>query len=253
METIPATMTPPAAPAPASLSPWSRAVAIFTRPAGAWAGLETRAQWWFPLLVMVLVAVGTTIALHERAIMPMITERWEQMVESGQLSAQQLEQMERGLRGPVGVAIGTVQQLVAWPAIMLFLAAGITFGVGFVLGTRMRFRHAFETINWSSLVLIPATLLTAALAWNRETMEGIHLGFGALVPLSDPPARFQVALASFLDALGPFNLWCLAVAVLGAAALSGAPRKPVAWVLGGLYAALAVFLAALAALFTATT
>jgi hypothetical protein len=251
METTEATMTssaPPTAEAP--LSPWCRAIAIFSRPTEAWRGLETRAQWWFPLSIMVVCAVLLTATLHERAIMPMITERWEQMVENGQLSAEQLDRMEQGLRGPIGVALSAGQQLLAWPVIMLVLGAGISFGVGFVLGTKLRFRHAFEVINWASLVLIPSYVATWALAWFKETMQGIHLGLGILVPESDPPQRFQVALASFLDAFGPFNLWCLAVVVIGAAALSGAPRKSVAWVLGGLYAAMAVFLAAMAAMFT---
>jgi hypothetical protein len=42
-------------PSPSSLSVWQRAVAVFTRPASAFIGLETRAQWWFPLLLMMLV------------------------------------------------------------------------------------------------------------------------------------------------------------------------------------------------------
>ena len=109
---------------------------------------------------------------------------------------------------------------------------------------------AFEIANWSSLVLLPSYLITWVLAWQRETLKGIHLGLGALIPQSDPPQRLQVGLTSLLDAIGPFNLWFLAVAILGAVALSGAPRKSVTGVMVGLYVALAVFMAAMAAVFT---
>ncbi len=241
------TATPPAA---APLSPWGRAVAVFASPALAWAGLAQRAQWWFPLLIMVVLNVASAMTLHERAVMPMITERWEQMVDNGQLTPEQLDKMEAGLRGPGGMLLSAGPQLIAWPLFMLILGLCISFGVGFILGTKLKFRLAFEVANWSSLVLIPYTIVVWVLAWSKETMRGIHLGLGILVPQSDPPERLQVALSAFLDAIGPFNLWFLAVAVIGAAALSGAPRKSVAWVLGGLYLALAVFGAALAAVFT---
>jgi hypothetical protein len=233
-----------------SLSPFARVAAIFTNPSGAWAGLERRAGWWLPLTIMTLCGVIFTVTLHERAILPMISERWEQMVDSGQLTAQQLERMEAGMRGPAGLVMTAVQQVIAWPVIMLILALLVSFGVGFVLGTRLKYRLAFEIVNWSSLVLLPSYVITWFLAWSRETMKGIHLGLGMLVPQADPPQRLQVALTTLLDAIGPFNLWFLAVAILGATVLSGAPRKSVMWVMIGLYAALTVFMAAMAAVFT---
>ena len=241
---------PAAVPGGHSLSPFARIGAIFANPAGAWAGLESHAGWWLPLVIMSLCGVLFTVTLHDRAIMPMISERWEQMVDSGQLSQEQLERMEAGMRGPAGLAMTAVQQAIAWPVIMLLLALLLTFGVGFVLGTKLKFRLAFEIANWSSLVLLPSYVITWLLAWQRETLKGIHLGLGALVPQSDPPQRLQVALTSLLDAIGPFNLWFLVVAILGAVALSGASRKSVTGVMVGLYAALAVFMAVMAAVFT---
>ena len=54
----------------------------------------------------------------------------------------------------------------------------------------------------------------------------------------------------FLDAIGPLAVWYLVVVVLGAAALSGAPRKNVAWALGALYVVLMMCFAALGAMFS---
>ena len=244
--------TTQAAPIPASsepvksLSVVERAIAVFTRPAAAWAGLETRAQWWFPLLVMVVFSGGFAALLHQRALLPMIVESWDQAVSDGRMTVEQVDQMEKFMSGPAGMAMTTGQQVIAIPLILLVTALVVWFGVSFLLGKKFRFRLAFETAAWSSLITIPGQLLTGAMAWSRQTMKGLHTGFGILVPESDPATKLQAGLAFFLDAIGPLSLWYVAVLALGVTALSGAPRKSVVWVIGGLYLALMVFFAVLA-------
>ena len=56
-------------------------------------------------------------------------------------------------------------------------------------------------------------------------MKGVHVGFGLLLPDADTPSRLSVGLGVVLDALGPLSIWYVVVMVLGAAALSGAPRR----------------------------
>jgi hypothetical protein len=238
----------PDAPEP-SLSLMSRTVAIFTNPAGAWVGLRRRSQWWFPLVLMTVVSVAITALLHERAVLPMVVGQWEQAVEDGHMTPAQVDQAEAFMRGPTGVVMTAVPQVVAWPIVVLLMAAGIAFGVSFILGTKLPFGQAFAIMSWSSLVMLPASLLFAVLAWAKETMQGIHLGLGLLVPMSDPPAKWQMGLASFLDTFGPFEAWTLAVVVIGVHALTGVPRKSAAWVLGGLFVALRALMAALQAAF----
>jgi len=241
----------PAAPPPgsASLSLVQRAVAMFVRPTSAWSGLESRSQWWFPVLVIMVISAGLGAALFQRALLPMMSETWEQAVSDGRMTSEQVDRMETFMSGPVGLCMIVGQQAIAWPIILLLSALGVWFGVGFVLGTKFRYRLAFETVAWASLITLPAQLLGAALAWSRETMRGLHTGFGILVPESDPPTKFQTALGFFLDSIGPLSLWYLAVVIIGAAALSGARRKSVAWVLGGLYVAIMIFFSALGAMF----
>jgi Yip1-like protein len=252
METIPplATASDAVVAEPARRSVWERAVAIFVRPSAAWSDLATRSQWWFPMMVTVLLGSALLVPVYERAVVPDQLQRYETMAEQGRIPAAQLEQMEQGMRGPVGLAIGIVGQAVFRPVLFLFVALLLWFGVGFVLGAKFRYRHALEVATWSSLVLIPTEILHTALAWGKQSMMGVHTGLGILVPESDPPTKLQVALAAFLDALGPFSVWWIAVTVIGAAALSGAPRKSVAWVVCALYLAVCVFLAAMAAMFT---
>jgi hypothetical protein len=252
MESQPNETVPAAVPAGGAepLSVWQRAIAVFARPTSAWSGLESRSQWWFPLVVMMLLSAGFAAALHQRALMPMISESWEQAVADGRMTAAQVDKMEAFMGGPLGMAMTVGQQVIAWPIILLVSALGVWFGVGFVLGRKFRYRLAFETVAWSSLVTIPGQLLAGALAWSRETMRGLHTGFGILLPESDTPSKLMTGLGFFLDAIGPLALWYLAVVIIGAAAVSGAPRKSVGWVFGALYVGMTIFFAALGAMFS---
>lgn len=240
-----------AAPTPEPMmSPLARARAIFLAPTHAWSGLRERAQWWFPMVFLTVVAALTTALLHQRAMLPMLLESWNEQVASGQMPAEQVDRLADFFGSPAGLAVTVGQQMLFTPVVMLLTALVIWFGVGFVLGTKLKYRQALEVAAWAQLVTLPAVVITVALAWMRETMRGIHVGLGALLPAMDEPTRLGVGLRAFLDALGPLAIWYVAVGILGAAALSGAPRKSVAWVLGVLYVAIALFLSGLAAMLT---
>ena len=241
--------TETSAPERAGLSPFARAIAIFTNPSGAWAGLERQAQWWFPLLLILASSAIVLLLVYQRAIVPMNAEQFDSMVEAGRMTADQAAQAQERMSGPMGLVFGMVSQVVFVPIIMLLLAAGVAFGVSFMVGTKLAFRQAFEIVLWANLVMIPAGFLTAILAWSKETMRGIHLGPGILVPMSDPPEKWQMGVASFLDAFGPFEIWTVALVILGATALSGASRKSVTWAIVGLYLAARLVGAGLAAIF----
>jgi len=235
---------------PRTLSLLERSLAVFVRPAQAWTGLAERAQWWFPLLVMVAIVTLSSLALFQRALVPMMMEQMEQQAQNGQMSQDQLDRMERTMSGPVGMAISIGPQAVFFPVLTLVMALLIWFGVGFVLGTNMKYRLALEVACWSWFIKIPEYFLATALGWIKETMRGVHVGFGILLPDMDPPSKLHVALGVLLDGLGPFAIWYVVVGILGAAALSGAPRKSVAWVLSALYLVVLALVAAFAALLT---
>lgn len=226
-----------------------RAIAVFARPTAAWTGLREQVQWWFPMLVVACVGALMAMAIHNRAIVPMMVEAWQQQVASGNMAAEQVDKMEAFFTSPAGLAITVVQQLIVLPIVTLLTALVAWFGVGFILGRPLRYRLALEVTAWAGLITIPTQLLTGVLAWTRETMKGVHVGFGILLPEPETPSRLGIWLGAVLDALGPLSLWYLAVLVIGAAAVSGAPRKTVAWVLGGLYLALVLLFSSLGALF----
>ena len=236
--------------APAQISPVTRMVRVFVRPADAWEGLRERGQWLFPLLVGLVLWVGLQAAAFDRVTVPMMFDQWSNAVANGQMEPTQEAELTKFFLSPAARWIVLGQQTLVWPILLMLQALVVWFATGFVLGSSMRFRQAFDVVCWSGLVKIPALLLFFALAFSRETFVGIHLGLGVLVPEPETPSKLLTGLTTFLDFIGPFEAWWAAVAVLGASAISGAPRRSVAWVLVALYLALGAFLAAVSAFFS---
>lgn len=245
------TETPAAAPAATmpSMSPFARTIAVFANPAGAWGGLREHAQWWFPMILTVVISTAGMVALHERAMIPMLQDQWEQQVADGVMPADRMESMLAFMRSPAGLGVTIAQQAVMLPVFTFFVALLIWFGVGFVLGTKLPYRLSLEVAAWSGLISLPSYLVTCVLAWIKESYKGVHVGFGLLLPVQDVPSKLMTSLGIVLDGIGPFAIWYVAVGILGATALSGAPRKNVMWVLGGIYLVMVLFGAGLSALF----
>lgn len=249
METMAQPLTAPAVPEP-GLSIWSRFVAVFARPAQAWAGLERRGQWWFPLVLCILVSVAGTGLTYQRALVPTMLAQFDRQVEAGQIPPDALERIERQVAGPAAMAMNLGAIVVVLPLMSLAFAVMPWLAAGFMLGRRFRYRDAFVVTAWAGLVTIPAQILTSALAWTNETMSNLHTGFGVLLPVEEPPSRLMVGLGTFLDqGIGPFALWYLAVLALGTTALSGAERRSVILALGGVWLAVFAIISVLAAVF----
>lgn len=249
METITQPLTTPSAPEPA-LSIWSRTVAVFARPAQAWVGLERRGQWWFPLVISVLVSVVGTGLTYQRAMVPTQLAQIDRQVESGQIPSEAVDRIEQQVSSPVALAITLASIAIAVPVMTLAFALLPWLAAGFLLGRRFRFRDAFVVSAWAGLVSLPAQVLTSVLAWTNESMMNLHTGFGVLLPVEDPPSKLMKGLGIFLDqGIGPFAVWYVVVLALGVAALSGAPRRSVVLALGGLWLVVIAIVSALVALF----
>jgi len=238
MESIQQTPQAPEAGPAGTLSLAGRFVAVFARPTQAWVGLDRRGQWWFPLLLSVLVAVVGTALTYERAMVPTILAQMEAKVETGEVPAQALDRIEAQVSGPVAKVVQVGSLVVVLPLVTLAVALIPWIAAGFMLGRRFRFRDAFAVTCWAGLVALPNQILTSILAWTNESMRNLHTGFGVLLPVEDPPSKLMVGLGSFLDnGIGPLTLWYVAVLGLGTAALSGAPRRPAMLAVGGLWLA----------------
>jgi len=249
METITQPLTTAGVPDPV-FSIWSRSVAVFTRPTQAWAGLERQGQWWFPLVLCMLVSVIGTGLTYQRAFVPTQLAQLDRQVEAGQIRPADVDRFEEQVSSPVSMAVTLVSVAVGTPLMTLAFAVMPWLVVGFMLGRRFGFRDAFVATAWAGLVTIPAQILTSVLVWANESMMYLHTGFGVLLPVEDPPSKLMSGLGTFLDyGIGPLPLWHMAVVALGTAALSGAPRRSVMLALGGVWLVVIAIVSVLAAVF----
>ncbi|MEQ1831884.1 MAG: YIP1 family protein [Candidatus Eisenbacteria bacterium] len=238
----------PAPPSPPSLPPFTRLSRIFAQPSGAWVGASEKGQWWFPLVLMIVIEVALSALTYQRALLPDMFSKWEQAVANGAMQQAQLESMQTMFsENPAMMAWTLGSIILILPLFTLLQALVLWFGAGFVLGAKFRFSQGLTVVSWSALVNLPASFVRYAYGWVRESFEGLHLGLGVLVPEPETHTKLYTGLTVFLDALSPFAAWYLAVLVLGTAALSGAPRRNVAWVLVTLYLAFVALSATVAA------
>jgi hypothetical protein len=235
METTDQPLAPVAAPE-SEPSLWGRLVAVFARPGQAWSGLERRGRWWFPLTLSLLTTLVGTTVVYQRALVPSNMVQVERMAEAGQIPPEALDKIESDIASPGRMVMSLVGVVVVTGIFFAAFALIPWIGAGFMLGRKFRYRDAFVVTCWANLVTLPAQVLAFVLAWTNESMLNLHVGFGALLPVEDPPSKLMAGLGSFLDqAIGPFAIWHFVVIALGTAALSGAPRKSLLLVLGGLW------------------
>src|SRR5689334_17637038 len=100
MSTTAESAAPPAVPQAAPPSLLRRTLLVFVRPFGAWTGLETRAQWWFPLLLLLLVQGGLLAATFRRVMMPTLLDQWNTAIENGQMAPEQLDKIQAFFQKP---------------------------------------------------------------------------------------------------------------------------------------------------------
>lgn len=232
------------------ISPWVRMGRVFVSPTTAWEGLEEQVQWWIPMLILLAVSAGLLLVLYQRAYLPMILEQMDRQVANGQVPAEQLDRIEQIYSSPVTMYITCAAQTLVIALLTFATALFVWFGVGFVLGAKLKYRLALEVVCWANLVTLPSHFLMGALAWSQETMKGIHLGLAALLPVEDTPSKLHVGATVFLDAISPFTAWNLVVVVIACSTLSHAPRRSIAWVLVSLYLAIFAIGGAVSALLT---
>ena len=242
---------PPAASPSPSPSVFTRLLRIFTRPADAWEGIESGSRSWVPLLLIVAVEVAAMAATFERALLPDIFARWDDMVSAGRMEPAQVAMLQEGMTSNPAWRWSTIAAPVyGIPLVTLFTAVLLWAVIGFLLGGRLRFRHAWALAAWTGLVMIPFSLLRAGLAYAAESYQAVHLGLGVLVPDPETPSKGWTGVTAFLEALSPFTAWWLVVLVLGASRLSGLSRRKVAIALVATYLILAAGGALFAALFS---
>ncbi len=224
----------PGSPVPPTLSSWQRIPAVFARPREALAGLVQRPTSLLPLAIFLATVLAQTLLIYQPYIVPMQLEQMEARADAGDIPAEHLDRAEAMMRSPVAVAFGALTGMVVITVFNLLIAGLALLGVNFILGGGMTFRQAWSLTWWSSLISAVGVVVSTAVTLATGRFPA-HLGLGILAPAEDATSKLGFFLGTLLDGINPFALWWLAVAVIGASAISGKPARAIAWVYGGFY------------------
>jgi hypothetical protein len=136
------------------------------------------------------------------------------------------------------------------PGELLFIVDG--FGLfaltSFLLGGKATARQSLAVAAHAMLVHIPKAIIIVPLAIARQDPT-ITLGPGALMPVSEATGFMGKATANFLGYFDIFNLWSLALCILGMSVVSRLQAKQVAGVIIGGFLGCAILFSLLAGIF----
>lgn len=206
---------PPSALSPAPRPLWQRAVAVLTAPRSVFEGLVDRPAWFWTAMVTSVFALVVGFLIYDPVIYPSMLEQ----AQGQNLSSEALAQAESMYASPAMKF--TISSMGALFNFVLIVVVGLLlFAIcGFLLGGRVKVKQALAVAAHAMLVHIPKSVIAIPVMLARGD-PSISLGPGALFPPSEAEGFAAKALANFLGSLDLFNLWSLALCVLGMAVVS---------------------------------
>lgn len=214
-------------------------VRMFYEPSAVFRELAARRAWLWPLILVVMLAIGLQILTAPRLDMEgTIREQLERFGQADRVSAEQIRDMAAA-RGPMQKIGGIVGALIAIPLVMLALAALYLVGLK-AAGSEVGFGSTFSMLMYASAPpAVVNTILTGIVAMGRDSFtqgELQKLVRSSLETWLSPDApKALLALGSVLDL---FNVWYWVLLVLGLGIVGRVKRGPaiaIVAVLWGLY------------------
>jgi hypothetical protein len=232
--------TTPAGAAPAPKSLPSRFIGVLTAPRDTFRSIAAHPKWFgmlatTMLIVMFFSALPLTTEEGKQALLDQQVSQREAF--GAQVSDQQYEGMRRGIAFAPYFAVGFV--LVVVPIVAL-LISGILFAVfNAAMGGEASFKQLFSVVVHAGAVSALGTVFTGPLNYFRGAV-GSATNLRVLLPMVDEKS-FVGRLLGMTDL---FIIWWLVVLAIGIAVLYRRRTQPIAITLLGIYAVIALAVAA---------
>lgn len=235
-----ANSTPAAGSTPAPMNLFARFVGIITAPKATFQSIVAHPR----ILGMLLL---TTLIFAFGAVLPMTTEAGKQAALDQQVSQMESfgmqvndEQYEQMRKGMAMAPIMTGVSVVVMSPILLAIMAGILFAVfNAAMGGEATYKQIFAVVMHSGVISALGQLFTGPINYFRGSMASAT-NLGALLPMLDDTS-FIGKLAGMIDL---FVIWWLIVLAIGLAVLYRRRTQPIAMTLFGIYAVIAIGVAA---------
>ncbi|NUM79205.1 YIP1 family protein [bacterium] len=204
--------TPTAPTPPAEMNVFSRIVNVFLSPSETFNYLMTKPDWITPVIVMIILFLGSGILLKDIIQAEQIKAMRVQIMKSDRVPDNQkeqvIEQQTQMMKSfwAVGYVIGLVAILIMYFIGAVFLMVG----GNNVLGGKATYIQVLSIFGYSLMIDILATLVKVPIMFVNSTMR-VDTGLG-LFAAAD---QTRSALYAFLSKFDLFTFWQLAVLVIG--------------------------------------
>ena len=239
-------MTPPSAPAVAR--PHRplivRAFSLISSPRSVFEEFIDHPSWFWTTVVTCVIAGIIGFIMWNSVIAPYAIEQ----AQSKGATGEQLARVEQMYSSPQFRIVGSCGAAVVNFVVIVAIGLGLFALTSFLMGGKATARQSLAVAAHAMLVHIPKALIVVPLAIARQDPT-ITLGPGALMPVSDATGFVGKGTAIFLSYFDLFNLWSVALCILGMSVVSRLPTKQVAGVIVGGFLACAILFSLLGAIF----
>ena len=220
------------------LSQTSRVLDTFVSPTRTFEDIRRSASWWLPFVLLLISGLGFGYVLDRQVGFDRIVDNQIKLSPSAQDRMNQLppEQKTPALARQAVVTryltYGFVVPVMAFFALYgLVLWAAFNFG----LGAQTRYPQVFAVIFYAALPYLVRTIVTVLILYFGNDAESFDLKN----PVGSNPAFYLPDAAPWVKALlqriDLFELWVLALTILGMAVISRKTVMQSAMIVGGLY------------------
>ncbi len=218
---------PDPAPAPQqSISNFGRVIGVFFSPGKTFADIVKNPNWLFPMILMIVIAIGLGFSLAKRADWVTVVK---DQIEKSKMASRQMDQLPEDQkaraieqRAQISKIIREVRGFIGWP-LLLVITAGIYFGAFKLLGgIRTNFKTAFAVATFAHLPIALRELIAIPVTFLKDPASIDPENFLASNPAAMLPdlSGWQVVPLTALDI---FGIWCVVLLAIGFSAAD--PKK----------------------------
>ena len=215
-------LLPDSEPQPKGLGEGSRLTGVFFEPAKTFADVAARPNFWAPLILVIVVALGYMVLYGQHV-------GWERTVRKQIDSSSRAAQLTPEQKETQIAAGAKIAPIVTYVAILLFVPLGMLIWAAVLLAivkgmmsAPVRLKQVFAILCYASLPGVIMSLLAIAVMFMKPPED-----FNVQNPLVFNPAAFmdQATTSKFLYSLGSsldlFRLWTLVLIAIGIKAAGG--------------------------------
>jgi hypothetical protein len=209
-------------------NPFARIVGVLFSPEETFASIARRPDWLVPLLLMIIVAVGSYAVLAPKIdYEPQFRAMYEQ---NRHVPADQREELiEKSLEGVERMKVFGYVTPVLSILVLTLLMAGVFWGGLRAFGGDNSFKQTYAVTVYGWIPMFLKSVITTLIALPRSVIDARELGsllksnLGAFVDSSEAPV-----MHSLLSSVDLFNIWTIVLFAIGLAAISRFSRTNLA-------------------------